>query len=149
MFICPECGFEAETSPGMACHCLLKHFSLPDTTENKLDGLADAVVKVLEKAPASPLNKADPPKSLAEILTCTGRCDGCLSRLFSILQETGYISNGKGRRKWLYPDYPAVAIPGVYCLRYNNGFWYLRSEDPRWLRRPFKAEDGYWYEEAP
>ncbi|MDD5289397.1 MAG: hypothetical protein PHY28_09855 [Dehalococcoidales bacterium] len=123
---------------------------MPDKIGNKTNGLADAIVKILDSASANTINKAEPQKSLAEILACTGRCDGCLSRLVNILQEAGYMNDGgTERRKWLYPDYPAVALPGLYCLRYDNGYWYLRSEDPKWLHNPFKGEDGYWYEEAP
>ncbi len=145
MFVCPACGTETETSKGMACHCLLKHYTSSLGDKGEAGRIEDLVLRLVDTIPVDGANQPAV-KHLAEIMACTGRCDNCSSHLLRDLQEAGYLDNGNGKRKWLYNDYPAVAIPGVYCLKYDNGFWFLRSEDPRWLHNPFQDEDGYWYE---
>jgi len=150
LFVCPGCGFESKTSLGMACHCLLQH----GAGVGKDRGIvAEAISRLMDdlSSELTKLKAEDPPygteRAPAEgVLSCNGSCQDCSSRLLQGLHQTGHVQSAPRPRKWLYHEYPGVAIIGVQCLRYANGFWYLKSDKPDWLRNPFQSDDGYWYE---
>jgi len=145
IYICPQCGLETESTTGMACHCILKHHSRNSDIES--EALLDLVVKLIDDFSTGDDKKDQAGKDLKELVVCSGKCDSCFASLTANLKESGFLDLHDGEpRKLLYPDYPAVALQGLYCLRSSNGCWYLRGEDPKWLHNPFKSKDGYWYE---
>ena len=145
LYICPQCGLETQSATGMACHCALKHHALRKDIESEM--LVDIVVQLIDDLSLGVAEKDETGKNLQELVVCSGKCDGCVSSLSAKLKESGHPAvSDREPRKLLYPHYPAVALQGLYCLRSNNGCWYLRGEDSKWLRNPFKSKDGYWYE---